>query len=436
LGALCLAAAAAHDIPTDVTVQMFLKPSGQRLELLVRLPLRAIRDVEFPERQGGYLDTAALYPWLNNAATLWIAQFVELYEDGARLPKPAITATQLSLESDRSFASFDAARGHVTGPKLAANANVVWNQVLFDVLFEYTIRSDRSAFAIRPGMEKLATRVFTVLRFLPPDGVVRVYEFPGDPGTIPLDPNWYQATGRFFRQGFLYLFSRADHLVFLLCLVMPFRRLRPLVPLVTAFIVAHSFTLIAATCKLGPDALWFPPLIETLVASSVVYMALENIVRGNLASRRWMVAFAFGLAHGFAFSFALHDTLQFGGSHTLASLVAFNVGVEFGLLFVLLLLIPALEMLFRYVVAERMGTIILSALAAHSGWHWMMERWDRLRQFQFQWPALNAALLAGAMRWALLILVVAGTLWLVFRLWAAPPGVGRTPGPRGSPWTR
>ena len=60
--------------------------------------------------------------------------------------------------------------------------------------------------------------------------------------------------------------------------MIPFRRLRPLIVIVTAFTVAHSITLIAATLELAPSGLWFPPLIETLIAASIVYMALENIV--------------------------------------------------------------------------------------------------------------------------------------------------------------
>ena len=66
--------------------------------------------------------------------------------------------------------------------------------------------------------------------------------------------------------------------------------------------------------------------------------------------------------HGFGFSFALRETLQFAGSHLLTSLLAFNVGVELGQVLVLLRLVPALSLLFRYVVAERVGTIVLSAL--------------------------------------------------------------------------
>ena len=55
-----------------------------------------------------------------------------------------------------------------------------------------------------------------------------------------------------------------------------------------------------------------------------------------------MVTFGFGLVHGFGFSFALRQTLQFAGSHLLTSLLSFNVGVELGQLLVLVLLIPAL----------------------------------------------------------------------------------------------
>jgi HupE / UreJ protein len=179
-------------------------------------------------------------------------------------------------------------------------------------------------------------------------------------------------------------------------------------------------TLIASAYDLAPDALWFPPLIETLIAISIVYMALENIVGGNL-KRRWMITFGFGLVHGFGFSFALRQTLQFAGSHLLTSLLSFNVGVELGQLLVLLLLIPTLEILFRFVVAERIGTILLSALIAHTGWHWMEERAGRLSQYQFQWPALTAALMVSAIRWMMLIVILAGLIWLVLGVLRHPP---------------
>ncbi|MBI1874156.1 MAG: HupE/UreJ family protein, partial [Acidobacteria bacterium] len=219
-----------------------------------------------------------------------------------------------------------------------------------------------------------------------------------------------------------------DHLLFLFCLVIPVRRLPGLVLVVTSFTVAHSITLIASAFDFAPSALWFPPLIEVLIALSIVYMALENIVaasfewRGALITapgfapwveRRWLIAFGFGLVHGFGFSFALRETLQFAGSHLLTSLFSFNIGVELGQLLVLVLVVPALDVLFRRVVAERIGTIILSALVAHTSWHWLTERADLLRQFRVEWPTIDAAFLASAMRWLMLLVIAAGLVWLV-----------------------
>jgi uncharacterized membrane-anchored protein YitT (DUF2179 family) len=184
--------------------------------------------------------------------------------------------------------------------------------------------------------------------------------------------------------------------------------------------VAHSITLIASAFELGPTALWFPPLIETLIAMSIVYMAIENIVlvfgsdgpqpRVLNVHRRWMITFAFGLVHGFGFSFALRETLQFAGSHLLTSLLSFNLGVELGQLLVLGLMVPLLIVLFRF-VNERIGATILSALIAHTAWHWMTERGGQLGAYE--WPALDAAFFAAAIRWTMLVVGLAAVVWLV-----------------------
>jgi hypothetical protein len=302
---------------------------------------------------------------------------------------------------------------------LSNDVQVYWNQVMLDVLFEYPIHSDRSRFSIHPGLARLGLQVIIALRFLPPDGAVRAFEFVGDPGLVRLDPQWYQAALNFVKLGFFHILDGTDHLLFLFCLVIPFRSLRKLIPVVTSFTVAHSITLIASAYNLAPDFLWFPPLIETLIAMSIVYMALENIVGGIGVQRRWMITFGFGLVHGFGFSFALRQTLQFAGSHLLTSLLSFNIGVELGQLLVLVLLIPLLHAFFRYAVAERMGTIILSALVAHTGWHWMLDRGARLARFRFAWPVLTAAMLATAMHWLMAMLIVAALMWYVAKRW--PP---------------
>jgi hypothetical protein len=402
----------AHDIPADITIHTFLKPEGRLLHFVVRVPLKAMRDIEFPKRGPGYLEMTRVDEYLHDAAEQWLTNFTEIDENDAPLPKPQLVDARVSLESDRSFVSYEQAVAHVRGPRLPDNIDLYWDQAMLDVLLDYPIQSDRSQFSIHPAYERLGLRVITTLRFEPPSGADRAFEFSGDPGLVRLDPSWFQAALRFVNLGFLHILGGIDHLLFLLCLVIPFRRFRPLVAIVTAFTIAHSVTLIASAFDLAPDALWFPPLIETLIAVSIFYMALENIV-GSHEGRRWLIAFGFGLVHGFGFSFALRQTLQFAGSHLLTSLLSFNLGVELGQLLVLVLLIPVLELLFRYVVVERTGTIILSAIVAHTAWHWMLERGDRLRQFQFQWPALTTGFLLTAVRWGMIGVVLGFVLWLV-----------------------
>jgi len=401
--------AAAHDIPNDVTVHAFVRPDGEQLHLLVRVPLKAMREVDYPRRGAGLLDLALADAALRNAATLWISDNVELYENDSRLGLPRLVDARVSLESDKSFASYEQALAHVTGPRLPNKLELYWEQGLLDVLFDYPIGSDRSDFSIRPRLERLGLRTTVALRFLPTAGGVRAFDLHGDPGLVRLAPRWHQAAWRFVESGFFHILEGTDHLLFLLCLVIPFRKFGQLVLLVTSFTVAHSITLIASAYDLGPGALWFPPLIETLIAISILYMAIENVLGSNVG-RRWMITFGFGLVHGFAFSFALRETLQFAGSHLLTSLLSFNLGVELGQLLVLVLLVPLLELLFRFLVAERLGTIILSVLVGHTAWHWMTERADKLSQFP--WPVFNASQLAGTIRWLMVLLILGGLVWL------------------------
>ncbi|MCG8468816.1 MAG: HupE/UreJ family protein, partial [Gemmatimonadetes bacterium] len=147
--------------------------------------------------------------------------------------------------------------------------------------------------------------------------------------------------------------------------------------------------------------------IETLIALSIVYMAFENIVGAKLG-HRWAVAFGFGLVHGFGFSFALSESLQFAGAHLLMSLVSFNIGVELGQLFVLVIAVPILAFLFKRWLPEVMGVIAISAFLAHTGWHWFLDRGGELLQYDLRFPGTSSA---TTVRWLLLALIIAGALW-------------------------
>lgn len=413
------AAALAHEVAADARLNIFIKPQGKELHILVRAPLGVMTEVEFPLRDRQYLDVARADEALRYAARQFIAGGIELFENGAATGEPTMIKARVSLPSDRSFRSWEEARALLDAGKVTED-DLVWSQQFLDALIVYPITSDASGFALRLNFDRLAHKVVTTLRFLPPGGVVRAYEVQNDPGLIYLDPSRWQAALSFTRSGFWHILEGIDHLLFLLCLVIPFRQWRPLVAIVTGFTLAHSISLMASALGFVTDALWFPPLVETLIAATIVYMALENIV-GSSISRRWVIAFVFGLVHGFGFSFGLKETLQFAGDHLVVSLLAFNVGVEIGQLCVLLVAIPALIWLFRFAVAERVGIVILSALVAHTAWHWMMERGAVLAKFPL--PQLDAAFIASLMRGAMALIVMAGVVWaaqgLIHR-WLAP----------------
>ena len=403
------ARAGAHDIPSDVRILVFVKPEVGRLQLLVRVPMAALREVDVPLRPGGFIDLGKAEPALREAVGIWLLDNLELYEDDRRLPRAAIVQTRISLASDRSFTDAAQALAHLAAPRIAETEQLYWNQQLLDVALQVPIASADARFSVRPRFERLGLKVAIGLRFVPPAGVERAYELHGDPGLVHLDPRWHQAAWRFVQSGTWHILEGADHLLFLACLVIPLRRPRPLVLMATAFTVAHSLTLAATSFGLGPQGLWFPPLVETLIAASIVWMALANIFGGGLHSR-WLAAFAFGLVHGFGFAFALRESLQFAGSHVLGALLAFNVGVELGQIASLAVLLALALMLFR-AVPERAGVIVLSALAAHTAWHWMTERAEVWWKYPLprldaadaaQWlAAATAALVIGAAAWAL-----------------------------------
>ncbi len=402
----------AHEIPADVTVQAFVKPDGGTLRMIVRVPLVSMRDYDFPVREPGYLIISDADPLIQGAAGEWIANYVQMYEGSELLARPVVAAVRIAIPGDRAFRTYDEAIANVLSAPLSDNIELPPQQAMLDVLLEWSIMSEESDFSIDSRFAQLGIRTVTVLRFLPAGGTERAFQYSGNPGLVRLDPRWHQAAWRFVVLGFDHILDGIDHLLFLFCLVVPFRSFWALVPIITSFTAGHSITLIAAALGLTPQALWFPPLIETLIALSIVYMAFENILGAKLKSR-WMIAFSFGLVHGFGFSFALSEVLQFGGSHLLTSLVSFNIGVEFGQLFVLALTVPLLELLFRKVLPEVGGIVVLSALLAHTGWHWMTERGGQLLQYDFRAPIMGVGFAATALRWLMLTLIIFGTAWLL-----------------------
>ena len=401
--------ALAHEIPRHVGVRAYVAPIADRVRLLVQIPMDAVRDVDFPVLANDALDVSRAAPFLHDAAQLWVADAITLRDGSTMLGAPRVMAVRAALPSDRAFDAFGAALTAVSQQALPTATDLPHGQLRLEVLLEVATAGLVRDLVIEPHWANLGVRTTTVLTLVNTNGTERRYSFEGNPGEVRVDPRWWHAAWTFVQHGMAHMLGGIDHLLFVLCLVLPFRQWRPLVGMVTAFTVAHSITLISAALGFVPTAAWFAPLVEVLIAASIVYMAIENVL-GARVERRWIVAFVFGLVHGFGFSSALGDTLQFAGAHLVTSLLAFNVGVELAQLGVLLVMIPVLDRLLVR-IPERAGIVVLSALVAHEAWHWMTARFADVRAVPFTMPAFDAVLAVTLIRVAMAVLVLTGVAW-------------------------
>jgi hypothetical protein len=144
----------AHDIPSDITVQAFVKPEGQSLRVLLRLPLKSVMDIEFPRKEREFVDIARAGQSLRDAAKAALADNLEIYEGDVLLPAPTIVTARMSLDGDKSFASYDEALAHIKGPPLPEDTSIFWEQGILDAEFEYPIQSERSYFSIHVAFDK------------------------------------------------------------------------------------------------------------------------------------------------------------------------------------------------------------------------------------------------------------------------------------------
>jgi HupE / UreJ protein len=412
--------AGAHDLPINRIMNGFVKIEPHQANLVVRVPLDLLLSVPFP-LAGDHYNVDASGPAVQTALEVLVST-LQLWEGNVRL-EPSATVGRLAPLSDRSFEDYDQAVAAVSQP-LPPNAAIAFQMGYLDAHFVYPITSPNSVFSIESTFAaELGDYIKLAIRFIPLGEASRAMMLTGASGRVALDPPWYQASVGFIKLGIEHILSGVDHLLFLLCLIIPFRRVGGLIPVITAFTLGHSVTLIGTAYGLAPAGQWFPPFVETAIAVSIVYMALENIVAASLRRRR-VIAGVFGLVHGFGFADVLKEQLQFAGSNLLVSLLSFNIGIEIGQLLVLCAFVPALALLFRGAMSGRMGMIVLSALVAHTAWHWMLDRADVL--WRTPWPQPTAAALMILAQWILAIAVAIGAAKFLTK-WTEPksPGFGK-----------
>lgn len=183
-------------------------------------------------------------------------------------------------------------------------------------------------------------------------------------------PGW-QTAGLYLKLGFEHIVPRGlDHILFVLALFLASTRLKPLLIQVSVFTLAHTLTLglAAAGWVHGPGA-----LVEPLIAVSIAFVAVENLVAKEMTPWRPVVVFGFGLFHGLGFAGVLLD-LGLPDDQFLAALIGFNVGVEIGQLTVIL---AAWTLLHRYYAAPGYRprfVLPASALIALTGGWWAVQR--------------------------------------------------------------
>jgi phospholipase/carboxylesterase len=190
-------------------------------------------------------------------------------------------------------------------------------------------------------------------------------------GQPPQRPRRAEVIARYVVLGFEHILPRGlDHMLFVLGLFLLSPRLRPLLWQITAFTVAHSVTLVLSMS--GVVAL--PSrAVESLIALSIAYVALENVATSELKPWRPLLVFGFGLLHGLGFAGVLRE-LGLPEGEFVSALVAFNVGVELGQLAVVGLALAAVGWMQRRPWYRRFVVIPLSLLIAAVGLYWSVQR--------------------------------------------------------------
>lgn len=179
--------------------------------------------------------------------------------------------------------------------------------------------------------------------------------------------------GPFLRLGYHHILTGYDHLMFVAGMLLICRRWQTILKIVVSFSVAHSITLAVATF----DWFYLPErIVEPLISSSLIVVGAQNLLlRDREPNRRWILAFAFGLIHGFGFASGLREMgIGSAGGSIAVPLFGFNLGVELGQITAGAVFLPILWLLRKNAFFVRYIIPLLSALVATGGVYWTVKR--------------------------------------------------------------
>jgi hydrogenase/urease accessory protein HupE len=298
----------------------------------------------------------------------------EVDDQGGRLLAAAAEGDRAAAERVAGFLR-DYARFSIAGEACQPGRIALRGSSAGDgkVVLEMALSCPKSAgtLAIRDDWpEVLGAHFQTVLSVRVPDRPSSEFVFLEDRRAATLDlaapdTGW----GGFVAMGVEHIVGGIDHLLFLLALLALARGFWPTVKIVTAFTVAHSVTLSLASLGLVDVP---ARIVEPLIAASIVWVALDNLLAPAGVGRRWLIAAVFGLVHGLGFASALTE-LDLSRDALVRALIGFNVGVELGQLAFVVVVMPPLAWASRPGRLPRLPQI-LSAVVAVVGAIWLVER--------------------------------------------------------------
>ena len=176
----------------------------------------------------------------------------------------------------------------------------------------------------------------------------------------------------FFFMGVEHILTGFDHLIFLFGLLIAMSQFRATLWVITCFTLAHSVTLALAAFDLVrvPEQ-----IVEPLIAATIIYVGVENLLRLDNATGRWRLALIFGLVHGLGFATDLKEKVAgMNGEKIIVPLLSFNLGVELGQLAVAALVLPLIWWLRSQPGLRRSLVPSCSTLVVLAGAWWLVQR--------------------------------------------------------------
>lgn len=182
----------------------------------------------------------------------------------------------------------------------------------------------------------------------------------------------FAAFGDFFKLGIEHIVTGYDHLLFLFALLAVTHSFWPALKIITFFTIAHSITLACA----GLNLIELPSsFVEPFIAATIIYVGLENIIRGDHPKGRHWLTFGFGLIHGFGFAGVLQEMdISSGETGILLPLLSFNLGIETGQIAVAAIVLPMIWWLNNKVETAEKFLKACSIAVSLMGAYWLLER--------------------------------------------------------------